>query len=98
MQGTLQQDPDVQSFLKASSERFWLQWVETRNDPNCVRVNGVHYYICDEASISTFRGFAGRKFTVKFNDGRVVTTTNMWHQGDIPAALREQLPDNAAFI
>lgn len=43
-------------------------------------------------------GHAGRTFGIQFNDGRLVTTNNLWCGGDIPEIFREALPDNARFI
>ena len=63
-----------------------------------VVIDGVHYYIDDEDSKSHFRGFGGAKFVIQFNDGRVVNTTNLWCQGEVPPEWRDKFPDNAQFI
>ena len=64
-------------------------------------IQGHHYVIGGEKEFTGFgrgvRGFSGRKFQIKFFDGRVVTTTNLWTQGRIPPKFRHQLPDNAEF-
>lgn len=60
-------------------------------------IDGHHYVI----SNSDLRGFSGSKFKIKFNDGTIVETSNLWHQGDIREAhphWREVMPDNAEFI
>jgi hypothetical protein len=67
------------------------------------RVNGHHYFIGDEVDKSLpgmlgMRGFRGQQFSIKFLDGREVTTTNLWYQGEIPKRFRGRLPDNAEFI
>lgn len=80
---------------------FWDEWVERADrgdDDKIVRVDGNHYHIGDEMSSSLFRGFGGRKFVIRFHDGREVTSTNLWGQGDIPAHFRKRLPDNAEFV
>lgn len=63
-----------------------------------VIANGSHYIIGDENSADSFRGFYGAKFTVKFFDGRVVKTSNLWHQGEIPEVFKAEMPDNAELI
>jgi hypothetical protein len=78
---------------------FWQNIVNRGTQPNCVIIDGNHFWISkDEPQTPTnWLGFGGRKFTIRFNDGRVVTTQNMWHEGSIPQHFREQLPDNATW-
>lgn len=79
---------------------FWREKVElaVTHPDRVVRVDGVHYFIGDENASKTFRGFAGHRFKIKFNDGREVTTTNLWCQGDIPENFQDRLPNNAQFL
>lgn len=84
----------------------WTQKIGIRSRPNVARIQGTHYTIAPEVELDragrpipkSFRGYGGAKFVIKFNDGRVVTTTNLWCQGDIPREFREVLPDNATFL
>lgn len=80
------------------NKHYWLEFVEKKNDKDMVRYNGTHYVIGDEDSKSCFRGFDGTRFVVYFNDGRVVETSNLWHQGTIPEEFREELKDNVFKI
>ena len=73
----------------------WARLLELADDPKTVRAKGHHYRIGPEGE--PFSGFAGTKFVVKFYDGRVVTTTNLWHQGEIPERFRGRMLDNAVF-
>lgn len=75
---------------------FW-QW---QADHGAVVVNGHHYQVGPETDLpSRLRGYAGRRFKIRFfDDGRVVETTNLWHQGEVPETHRDQLPDNAEFL
>ncbi|HRJ96875.1 MAG TPA: hypothetical protein PLL78_09325 [Fimbriimonadaceae bacterium] len=41
------------------------------------------------------KGSGGRRFRIRFSDGREVLTTNLWVRGRIPAVLRTLLADNA---
>lgn len=89
------------SFVLCSSEcfhiNFWNELVGIKDKPHVVRVDGTHYSIGRENE-GGMRGFGGRKFHVKFFDGREVITTNLWHNGAIPESHKELLPDNAVFV
>ena len=62
-------------------------------------INGVHYVLCPHTDAEVFRGFGGRKFQIKFNDGYETMCDNLWCQGDIPDGYwRDKMPDNAIFI
>lgn len=60
-------------------------------------VNGNHYIVKPDSSDSFFQGHGGRQFKIEFNDGRIVQSKNVWHQGDIPDTHKHLLPDNAIF-
>lgn len=80
---------------------FWskhLQHDASLPPHTAVVVDGHHYLICDENSTSHFRGFAGAKFCIQFNDGFYTESTNLWHQGEIDPEWRDKFPDNAKFI
>ena len=79
---------------------FWQQKLldDAREPDRVAIIDGTHYYIDDEDSEETyFRGFAGAHFTIRFHDGRVIETTNLWCQGDIPDEFRDLFPNNADF-
>ena len=78
-------------------KHFWLNKIKHKNDLNIARINGVHYYIGEENTYG-MRGFDGAMFIIKFFDGRIVHTTNLWTQGKIPDEYIKELPDNAEFI
>lgn len=81
---------------------FWRPKIKAakNNDQYAVRVDGVHYYIHPDSKGGNraFSGFGGSRFDIRFHDGRLVTTHNLWCQGDIPERFRDVLPDNAIFI
>jgi hypothetical protein len=83
-----------------NEETFWQRLIEKRNNPSHVVVKGTHYQIGpeDPSIRRQWRAFHGDRYNIKFNDGRTATSTNLWCQGTIPAAFREQLPDNAEFV
>jgi len=79
---------------------FWGGYIAKKDSRRSVRVEGQHYWIVNDAPDGApgFRGFGGRHWRVLFNDGRVIDTRNLWHQGAIPAwAVAEGLTDNAKF-
>lgn len=79
-------------------KNYWNEHIENKNDLNVARINGFHYIIKDENEDVVFKGSSRRKFTIKFNDGRIVEATNLWQQGAIPDEYRDVLTDNAIFI
>lgn len=76
---------------------YWLERVKRKDSPTQVVINGIVYQIGREDDCSSFRGYDGRQFKIKFFDGRIVTTTNLWHNGKVPAEFRDRLPDNAEW-
>jgi len=78
---------------------FWLKKINLSAEDKVRRVivNGQHYRLGHVHS-GPFRGFGGRKFTVLFHDGRMVETSNLWCQGEIPERFKEWFPDNAVFV
>lgn len=80
---------------------FWEEQynIDNTNKDTGVIIDGSHYRICPDNDDAYFRGFGGRKFTIRFNDGRVIVTHNLWHQGKIPDGyFRGLMPDNAIFL
>lgn len=89
--------------MEIPQDEYWIGCLfHDRADPTIVAViDGEHYVIAPEDENRSFwsaRGFGGRKFVIRFFDGREVTTTNLWHQGTIPPKFRDQMPDNAEFV
>lgn len=78
------------------SAYFWKCYTKDRdlqNEQNVVIFNNQHYTIGPEHTTG-FRGFSGAKVVITFKDGRVVTTTNLWHQGTIPTEFLDLYPEN----
>ena len=73
----------------------WLDLWRRRDNAEVARINGQHYIISDSANKT--KGMGGAKVTIKFFDGRVVSTDDLWHQGAIPEALKNIMPNNAKF-
>lgn len=57
-----------------------------------------HHYVIEPDTIRGFKGFSGALHKIQFNDGRIVTTKNLWHQGQIPEKWQAKFQNNAKFI
>ena len=80
-----------------NSDGYWSEQASDR--ANAAVIDGIHYRIKpDTAKPGPGSGYDGQKFTVRFHDGREVTTRNLWYQGPIPPVWRDRLPDNAEFV
>ena len=79
---------------KCFDEDFWLDKIKDKDE--YIRIDGVCYHLGNEKDM--FRGFGGSQFKIKFFDGREITSTNLWHNGDIPEKYKGELCDNAEFI
>lgn len=87
----------------------WHNIVEKHsNNPLWWRIDGRSYIpkktlLPEEKAVSQrhsgpFKGFAGREFFIKTNNGAIYRTDDLWGQGVIPDWLSEQFPDNAEFV
>lgn len=61
-------------------------------------VDGGHYRLLPHTD-SYFKGFGGRLFRFKFNDGTIKECDNVWFQGEIDNPYwRKLMPDNAVIL
>lgn len=77
---------------------FWRRIVAEKDKH--IFIDGQSY--CDGGNVKSpiwvsDLGFGGRRFWIRFFDGKTVTTNNLWYQGRIPDEFRSELPDNAKF-
>ena len=77
---------------------YWYTKVSTINDPEIAIIDGRYYAVGHALPGAGVAGFGGRKFIIKFNDGREVTTFDLWNGSSIPPEFLEMFPDNAKFI
>lgn len=82
------------------TKKYWQEIINEKEYHPII--NGVCYYLNIDKPIEEttygFLGFDGRRFKIKFNDGRIIETNNLWHNGDVPEWCRKDLPDNAEFV
>jgi len=80
---------------------FWIGHIREVYSSMSVRVGGQHYRLSNPVMADPERaglGHGGAKFLIEFEDGRVVETNNLWHQGEIPERFSDRLPTNAKFL
>lgn len=76
---------------------MWDMFIAKKDDINSVRIRN-HQYWLGPAYISTpHNGHKGQWFDIEFFDGRNIRTCDLWYRGEIPLAVRDDLPDNAKF-
>ncbi|MCL2255977.1 MAG: hypothetical protein FWC11_03865, partial [Firmicutes bacterium] len=68
------------------------------DNPMVARINSCHYFIQPDDPTAAFQGYGGQLHKIKFFDGRIIETKNLWSQGQIPTEYRDVLPNNAEFI
>jgi hypothetical protein len=89
-------------------KNFWQQYIDAKNNGDLmtngnkvVRINGSHWVI-GPVSGGGMRGYGGHKFVIEFiegpHKGEIITTTNLWYQGEINPKFINQLPDNAKWV
>ena len=81
------------------SVHFWRQ-IYSEKEEHLI-IDGECYFVGIPAlstKPSSMLGHAGRRFTIRTFDGEVIETNNLWYNGVIPSAFRDQLPDNAMFV
>ena len=88
---------DQHPFDDTNYDKFWEEKISIKNDADVARIDGQHYIIGSRTEKSDSNGMGGAVRTIKFNDGRIVTTCDLWHQGRIPESYKDRLPDNAIF-
>lgn len=68
-------------------------------DKRQVIIDGTGYYISPDNNESMFQGYGGREFKIKrFDSDEIITTHNLWCQGDISKFWLDELKNNAEFI
>lgn len=95
-------DEPLDDYWRAMLDRYPLG----SGHPDVAVIDGQFYRIGPEnidkpflapPSWKAHRGHGGRRFVIRFYDGRTVETTNLWAAGDIPDRLRALFCDNAGF-
>jgi hypothetical protein len=80
------------------SWEFWNERLaKHRDNARSIIADGNAYMLGTATAPGRWNGYGGSWFTVRFQDGRVVETCDLWDQGIIPSEFREQLSDNATL-
>lgn len=80
-------------------KHFWNEIVAEKKQH--IIINGECYRDggnVDNPNYYDFLGYSGRRFWIRFFDGREITTNNLWYQGKIPNEFLSQLPNTAEFF
>ena len=77
---------------------FWFNIIDDID--NKLVIDGTVYVFHERAEAHTvaFLGHGGREFTIETNDGKVLSTNNLWSNGNVPDKFRDRIKDNAQFI
>lgn len=81
----------------ALNDDFWNSQLEDRS--NAAVINGQHYRLGTAPKGGKHNGMGGQHTRIKlWSTGEILETYDLWHQGTIPAAYAEVLPNNASFV
>jgi hypothetical protein len=90
---------EIKKYNICFSCNHWRQKVERYSNKDQVVIDGDCYYIKPNKDPDCgFSGFGGQLFHIKKDNGEIIHTNNMWHNGEIPSHFRDRLKDNAKFI
>lgn len=83
---------------KCFNTNYWQEIMAEKE--KYIIINGECYH--DGGNIEhpnsySFLGHGGRRFWIRFKDGKTLTTNNLWAQGPIPEEYKSELPDTAEF-
>jgi len=72
----------------------------SERDKNRVIIEGNSYHIEPDRANDYFKGFGGHQFKIIRDDDptNIITTRNLWHQGEIPEVWKKDIPNNAKFV
>lgn len=100
--------PDSAAYMQPTRERLLRErlcftcahWLDAAAKPPEVVTGDWGIYGIGRSGVgpASARGFGGRRFTVRFFDGRTVTTDNLWSGGTIPERFRDRFTPNAEVI
>lgn len=98
----------ARSGIEVSADGPWVdsrdsQWEKELADrSDAVVIGGEHYRIRPDLPERDrdIAGFAGALHRIRFysDPEKIIKTRNLWHQGTIPPAFRDRMPDTAEFV
>lgn len=92
-------DKEVDQRNFCSTCNLWYNRLSQRTDPNIFIIDGMYYQDAGPSKNPKHSlGFAGLQFNIKTNDGKIVSTNNLWYGGTVPTAWKDAFPDTAVFI
>lgn len=81
-----------------SNECFKIWYWDKQLDDKAIIIDGICYHDGGRKrkSYDGYLGFGGCEFKIRMNDGRMIETNNLWHNGIVPK--ERNIKDNAQFI
>lgn len=76
-------------------KNFWNEIIAEKD--KYIIINNTCYRDGGKTPGNYFKGFGGRRFYIRYFDGREITTDNLWCQGDIPEEYQDILKNEAEF-
>lgn len=77
-------------------------WTELFGTPNAIVMESHgkrnQYMAGPDTGRKSDKGFGGQYWKIKFNDGRILETNDLWHQGEIPEHFYGRFPVNAEVV
>lgn len=92
------ESPFFPSLMICSHECHTVDFWNRALDDKAIIIDGVCYHDGGNKpkEKSSFLGHSGRIFKIKFKDGSLLVTNNLWYNGDVPK--ERNVIDNAEFV
>lgn len=86
---------DIDEFT-GFTDKFWNDQLQSRE--NALVINGSQYRLGVEYPAKGY-GMNGEHYKIKMlENGAIIDTADLWHQGTVPEEYRNVLQDNAKFV
>lgn len=92
----IKESSSYEAILCGADECFHTWFWKNALDDEAIIIDQNCYHAAPEHDNSGFRGFGGRRFKIRMLSGKIIETTNLWHQGRIPDEFYRS--DNAEFV
>ena len=91
---------ELKEMQVCSSCHFWIKTKKSLNNKKRVIIKGVSYWVENPTSAPNHcKGHSGHEFKIKrFDSKEIITTDNLWHNGEVPELFKKEILDNAEFI
>ena len=78
---------------------FWVEKMDQMRHILHPIVDGAFYTIGEDREVPDHcKGFYGQRFVIRWKNGKIIETTNLWSAGKIPDCFRKYFPNTAEFV